>query len=66
MERLLGYMPVLLGGYACFLVMDRTGAGTGLSNAKIFSSMDLIYTLKFTILMFAVGLGHYFEIKVIF
>ena len=60
MERLLGYMPVLLGGYACFFVMDITGAGTGLSNAKIFSSTDLIYTIKFTVLMFAVGLGHYF------
>jgi hypothetical protein len=46
--------------------MDLTGAGTGLSNAKIFSTMDLMSTLKITVMILGIGLGHYFELKVIF
>jgi hypothetical protein len=66
MEKALGILPTLLGGFICFAVMDLTGAGTGLSNAKIFSTMDLMSTLKITVMILGIGLGHYFELKVIF
>ena len=42
MEKALGILPTLLGGFICFAVMDLTGAGTGLSNAKIFSTMGSV------------------------
>jgi hypothetical protein len=60
MEKALGILPTLLGGFICFTVMDLTGAGTGLSNAKIFSTMDLMSTLKITVMILGIGLGHYF------
>lgn len=66
MEKALGILPTLLGGFICFAVMDLTGAGTGLSNAKIFSTMGLMSTLKITVMILGIGLGHYFELKVIF
>jgi hypothetical protein len=66
MEKALGILPTLLGGFICFTVMDLTGAGTGLSNAKIFSTMDLMSTLKITVMILGIGLSHYFELKVIF
>lgn len=41
-------------------------AGTGLSTAKIFSSLEVIFSFKFSIFMLSLGFGFYYEVKVVF
>lgn len=39
--------------------------GTELSMAKIFSSLEVIFAFKFSIFMLGLGLGFYYEVKVV-
>jgi hypothetical protein len=39
--------------------------GTGLNMAKIFSSIEVIFSFKFSIYMLSMGLGFYYEVKVV-
>jgi hypothetical protein len=41
-------------------------AGTDLTMAKIFSSLEIIFSLKFGIIMLSNGLDFYYQIKVTF
>lgn len=55
-----------VAGFVCFMVMDLTEQGKGLTNAKILSTLDLLGTLKLAVLYMGVSLGFYFELKIIF
>jgi hypothetical protein len=46
-----------------FVVASKT---TGLNLAKIFSVLEITTTLKMTILLVVLGVGLYYEIKVVF
>jgi len=39
LERGLGNISTICGAFICFLVMDLTGEGKGLTTSKIFSTM---------------------------
>jgi hypothetical protein len=49
-----------MAGFTCFIVMDLTGQGTGLSTAKIFATMDLMVTLRQMVFFLGISLGFYF------
>ena len=55
-----------VAGFVCFMVMDLTGEGKELTNAKIFSTLDLLGTLKVAVLYMGVSLGFYFELRIFF
>lgn len=60
LERTLGFVSASLAGYTCFIVMDLTGEGSGLSTAKIFSTMELLVTLKLVVFFMGVAISFYF------
>jgi len=41
-------------------------AGTGLTVSKIFSTLEIIISFKLSIFLFVIGLGFYYEAKVVF
>lgn len=65
-ERTLGIISVSIAGYICFIVIDMTGQGTGLSTAKIFATMELLVTMKLVVFFMGVSLGFYYELLIIF
>lgn len=66
MERTLGNIAANIAGFTCFIVMDSTGEGTGLSNAKIFSTMELMVTLRMLVFFLGISIGFYYELRIIF
>lgn len=46
--------------------MDLTGEGTGLTTAKIFSTMELMVTLRLLVFFLGVSIGFLFELQIIF
>jgi len=66
LERTLGNISAITGGYVCFIVMDLTGQGSGLTTAKIFATMDLMQTLRTLVFFLGISLGFYFELRIIF
>jgi hypothetical protein len=38
---------------------------TGLSTPKIFSTIEVIFSFKFSLFMLTLGLGFYYEVKVV-
>jgi len=53
-----------IGALIMFLV--AYSANTGLTLAKIFSILEIVTSLKFSVLMVALGFGIYYEVKVSF
>ena len=66
LEKTLGNLVTNIASFICFLVMGLTGEGSGLSNAKIFSTMELMATLRLLVVCMGISLGFYFELKIIF
>jgi ABC-type bacteriocin/lantibiotic exporter with double-glycine peptidase domain len=66
LERSIGNTTANFAGFCCFTVMDLTGSGSGLSTAKIFSTMDLMATLRTVVFYLGITLGFYFELRIIF
>ena len=66
LERSLGNSTTFIAGLTCFLVMHFTGAGTGLSVAKIFSTMELMVTTRLIVFFLGITWTFYYELKVIF
>jgi hypothetical protein len=66
LERSIGGTAANFAGYCCFVVMDLTGQGSGLSIAKIFSTMDLMGTLRSIVYFLGITLGFYYELCIIF
>jgi hypothetical protein len=54
----------LIGALIMFIVAYY--AETGLTLAKIFSILEIVTTLKMSVLMVALGFGIYYELKVSF
>ena len=46
--------------------MDLTGEGTGLSNAKIFSTLQLMEILKLLMIYLGISIGGFYELKITF
>jgi len=63
-ERAIGNSLGFIGSFVMFIVAYY--ASTGLTLAKIFSTLEVATALKQTIIMMALGLGVYYEIKVVF
>lgn len=63
---MLGTIAANIAGFTCFIVMDRTGEGLGLSTAKIFATMELMVTLRLLIFFLGISIGFYFELVIIF
>jgi hypothetical protein len=53
-----------IGALIMFLI--AYSANTGLTLAKIFSILEIVTTLKLSVLMVALGFGVYYELKVSF
>ena len=66
LERTIGVVAATLASFIGFLVIDFTGAGSGLSAAKILATIELMVTLKFVVYFMGISIGLYFELKIIF
>lgn len=66
LEETLGFVSVSFSAFVCFIVIDLTGQGTGLTNAKIFSTMELLVTLKFQVYFMGIFISTYYELLIIF
>ena len=66
LERALGNSTHLIASLTCFYVMYATGEGTGLSVAKIFSTLELMATARVTVFYFGLAMSFFFELHVIF
>ena len=66
LEKTLGKLLTHIGSFTCFLVVGLTSGGSELSNAKIFSTLDLMATLRIVVVSMGISLGFYFELKIIF
>ena len=66
LERTFGIVAVGAATYTCFIVMDLTGKGTGLSTAKIFSTIELMTVLKQAIFHLGISFGLYYELQIIY
>lgn len=66
LERSLGNIAASSAGFTCFIVMDLTGEGTGLSTAKIFSTMELMVTLRLLVFFMGIAISFYYEMRIIF
>ena len=64
-ERGLGNSIALWAGFICFLVMHFTGQGESLNTATIFSTLEILVTLRLSLFCFGIGSGFYFELQVI-
>lgn len=53
----------IASGIIIFVSADY--ANTGLDTAKIFSCLEIIFTFKYMIVLFAKGIGFYYEMQVI-
>lgn len=59
-ERSLGVAVSMFASFTCFIVMDLTNEGAKLTTAKIFSTAELMGTLKLIVLFMGISLGFYF------
>ena len=66
MERTLGSVGTNVAVFVCFIVMDLTGAGSGLTTSKIFSTLELMCTLRYVVFNLGISIGFYFELKIFF
>lgn len=64
LERSLGNFVVVASALVMYVVAHYVGIG--LTTAKIFSSLEVIFAFKFSIFMLSIGLGFYYEVKVVF
>ena len=63
-ERAIGNSLGFISSLVMFIIADN--AGTDLTLAKIFSTLEVAGGLKMTIMFLAVGVGVYYEIMVVF
>jgi hypothetical protein len=64
LERAISNFIGIASGFLMYLVAHYTG--TGLTMPKIFSTLEVIFAFKYSIFMLGVGLGFYYEVKVVF
>lgn len=64
LERALSNFVGIASGFLMYIVAHY--AGTHLSIPKIFSTLEVIFAFKYSIFMLGVGLGFYYEVKVVF
>ena len=62
----MGNSTPLISGLTCFLVMEFTGEGSGLTVAKIFATMELMVTTRLIVFFLGISMGFYFELIIIF
>ena len=60
LERALGNSISILSGFTCFLVMHFTGEGEKLTTANIFSTLEILVTLRLAIFFLGIGGSYYF------
>jgi ATP-binding cassette subfamily C (CFTR/MRP) protein 4 len=65
-ERSIAKCTTFWSGLVCFLVMYFTEQGEPLTVANIFSTLEILNTLKLSMLYLGISGGFYFELQVIF
>jgi hypothetical protein len=60
LERTFVAVITSIAGLVCFMVVDLTGEGKELTNAKIFATLDLLGTIKVAALILGTSIGFYF------
>ena len=53
----MGNSTPLISGLTCFLVMDFTGEGSGLTVAKIFATMELMVTTRLIVFFLGISIN---------